>query len=64
MQDQITKTAEELKESSSHLLPTSCLRPAEVFWAAVGLPEQLRPQFRILEEDVLAFRASQELNVD
>ncbi len=60
----IMKGAEELEEHSSQLLPTSDLRPAALFWAAADLPERLRPQFRISEEDVLAFRASQAASVD
>lgn len=51
-------------DCASPSLPKPDLRPAEVFWAALGLPEQLRPQFRISEEDVLAFRASQKAGVD
>ena len=58
------KEIEVQEESSSHVLPTSDLRPAALFWAAAGLPEQLRPQFRISEEDVLAFRASQSTDAD
>lgn len=50
--------------TQSMLDPLPDLCPAAAFWEAAGLPERLRPQFRISEQDVLEFRASQVVDAD